>query len=50
MTISIDKSLYDNHYKKYDPNFKISKEEKEKIEKENIEMEEKYKKSIVRQV
>lgn len=48
MKISIDKGLYNNYYKKYDPNFKISKKEKEKIEKENIEMEEKYKNSIVR--
>lgn len=46
MTISIDKGLYDNHYKKYDPNFKISKDEKEILEKENIEMEKKYQNSI----
>jgi len=50
MTISIDKGLYDNHYKLYDPNFKLTKEEIEKIEKENIEMEKKYQKSIVRQL
>lgn len=42
MTISIDKGLYDNHYKKYDPNFKITEKREKEIEEEVIELKKKY--------